>query len=260
MYLPSLLWGTFHLSKLTGQKIPVIMIISLLIKTVHRDPNDMHEGNGVSTKTLGKKRFSLSKWLVRLWSGRSVLTFGKGPKGASLKVIVYCQFNKAYKTCDEYVWQSFYNHYSDIFISIILHIPSEEVWKILVEIRSCKNWIFCYPDFVQIVCHAYCHQPRTAFCWHFGKFFCIVGWRRLKYKQIFRWDKLVELFSLTDTSLNIKWGTVHKNLPFFLYSYNSFINVIVFTMVVKFEFHIQLQRLSNHPLIHHLHIDHNAPW
>lgn len=24
-------------------------------------------------------------------------------------------------------------------------------------------------------------------------------------------------------------------------------------MVVKFEFHIQLQRLSNHPLIHHLH-------
>ena len=97
------------------------------------------------------------------------------------------------------------------------NIPSEEVWKILVEIRSCKNWIFCYPDFVQIVCHAYCHQPRTAFCWHFDKFFCIVGWRRLKYKQIFPWDKLVEPFSLTDTSLNIKWGTVNKNLPFFLY-------------------------------------------
>ena len=218
MHPPSLLWGTFHLSKLTGQKIPVIMIISLVIRTIHRDPKWHARRNGVSTKTLGKKRFLLSKWLVRLWSGRSVLTFGKGPKGASLNVIVYCQFNKAYKTtCDEYVWHSFYNHYSDIFISIILHIPSEEVWKILVEIRSCKNWIFCYPDFVQIVCHAYCHQSRTAFCWHFDKFFCIVGWRRLKYKQIFPWDKLVEPFSLTDTLLNIKWGTVHKNLPFFLY-------------------------------------------
>ena len=83
-----------------------------------------------------------------------------------------------------------------IFLFLLFYtkpnIPSEEVWKILVEIRSCNKWIFCYPDFVQIVCHAYCHQPRTPFCWHFVKFFCIVGWRRLKYKQIFRWDKLVE--------------------------------------------------------------------
>ena len=108
-----------------------------------------------------------------------------------------------------------------IFLFLLFYtkpnIPSEEVWKILVEIRSCKKWIFCYPDFVQIVCHGYCHQPRTAFCWHFDKFFCIVGWSRLKYKQIFPWDKLVEPFSLTDTLLNIKWGTVHKKLPFFLY-------------------------------------------
>ena len=38
------------------------------------------------------------------WSGRSVLTLGKRPKEASLKVIVYCQFNRANKTtCDEYV-------------------------------------------------------------------------------------------------------------------------------------------------------------
>ena len=37
----------------------------------------MNGGNGVSTKTLGKKRFPLSKWLVRLWSGRPVLTFEK---------------------------------------------------------------------------------------------------------------------------------------------------------------------------------------
>ena len=136
-----------------------------------------------------------------------------------------------------------------IFLFLLFYtkpnIPSEEVWKILVEIRSCKNWIFCYPDFVQIVCHAYCHQPRTSFCWHFGKFFCIVGWRRLKYKQIFRWDKLVEPFSLTDTSLNIKWGTVHKNIPFFRTD-NSFTHFIGFTIVAKFEFHIQLQRLPNH--------------
>ena len=132
MHPPSLLWGTFHLSKLTGQKIPVIMIISLVIRTIHRDPKWHARRNGVSTKTLGKKRFLLSKWLVRLWSGRSVLTFGKGPKGASLNVIVYCQFNKAYKTtCDEYVWHSFYNHYSDIFISIILHKAKHTIWRSL---------------------------------------------------------------------------------------------------------------------------------
>lgn len=54
MHPPSLLWGTFHLSKLTGQKIPVIMIISLVIRTIHRDSKWHARRNGVSTKTLGK--------------------------------------------------------------------------------------------------------------------------------------------------------------------------------------------------------------
>ena len=34
----------------------------------------MHEEDGVSTKSFRKKHFSLSKWLIQLWSGRSVLT------------------------------------------------------------------------------------------------------------------------------------------------------------------------------------------
>ena len=32
------IWGTFHLSELTGQKIPVKMIILLLIKTIQSNP------------------------------------------------------------------------------------------------------------------------------------------------------------------------------------------------------------------------------
>ena len=67
----------------TGQTIPVIMrfhFLSKLSSQVGQILNSMHEGDGVSTKTRGKKHFSLSKWLVRLWSSRSVLTFGKRPK------------------------------------------------------------------------------------------------------------------------------------------------------------------------------------
>ena len=80
-------------------------------------------------KLLEKSIFH-SKWLVRLWSGRSVLTFGKRAKGSLLKVIVYCQFNKANKsTCDQYVWHSFYNHCSYIFIFIILHKAKHTIWK-----------------------------------------------------------------------------------------------------------------------------------
>ena len=75
--------GAFHLSELTRLTIPDFMRISLSIKLsgqISQILNSMHEGDGVSTKTLGKKHFSLSKWLVRLWSGRPVLTFGKRPK------------------------------------------------------------------------------------------------------------------------------------------------------------------------------------
>ena len=48
------------LLELTGQTIPVIRRISLLISKLSdgQIPNSMHEGNSVSTKTLGKKRFS----------------------------------------------------------------------------------------------------------------------------------------------------------------------------------------------------------
>ena len=56
--------GAFHLSELTGQTIQVIMRISLLIKSIQPDLSilkSMHEGDSVSTKTLGKKHFSLSK-------------------------------------------------------------------------------------------------------------------------------------------------------------------------------------------------------
>ena len=56
--------GAFLLSELTGQTIPVIMRISLLINTIqpaHSILKSMYEGDSVSTKTLGKKHFSLSK-------------------------------------------------------------------------------------------------------------------------------------------------------------------------------------------------------
>ena len=265
MYPPSLLWGTFHLSKLTGQKIPVKMIILLLIKTIQSNPKWRARRKWCFKKNSWKNAFFIVKMTGQangpagqFWLSESAQ---RRPHWKLLCTVNSTKLTKQHVTNTS---DATFITIATIFLFLLFYtkqnIPSEEVWKILVEIRSCKNWIFCYPDFVQIVCHAYCHQPRTTFCWHFGEFFCIVGWRRLKYKQIFRWDKLVEPFSLTDTSLNIKWGTVHKNLPFFLYSDNSFINVIVFTMVVKFEIHIQLQRLCNHPLIHHLHIDHNAPW
>ena len=71
-------WGAFHSLELTGQQtIPTIMRISLLLKT---NQLSILEGDGVPTKTLGKKHFSFSKWLVGLWSGPPVLTFWKSPQ------------------------------------------------------------------------------------------------------------------------------------------------------------------------------------
>ena len=40
----------------------------------------MHKGDGFSAKPLRKKHISLPKCLLRPWSGRTVLTFGKHPK------------------------------------------------------------------------------------------------------------------------------------------------------------------------------------
>ena len=39
-HLHLLFWGAFHLSELTGQTIPVVMRISLLIKTIHPDQSN----------------------------------------------------------------------------------------------------------------------------------------------------------------------------------------------------------------------------
>ena len=45
--------GAFHLSELTGQAIPVVMKISLLIRAIQISQmlNSMHEGNHFSSKT-----------------------------------------------------------------------------------------------------------------------------------------------------------------------------------------------------------------
>ena len=75
--------GTFYLSELTGQDIPVVIRISLLIKDNHSDqsnPKYYAQRRSFFSKTSYKKPISLLKCLVRPWSGRPVLTFGKRPK------------------------------------------------------------------------------------------------------------------------------------------------------------------------------------
>ena len=62
------LQGAFHLSELTGQTIPIVMGISLLIKTIQPDqsnPNCMLEGERFSGNFFGKSRFHLQNH----WSG-----------------------------------------------------------------------------------------------------------------------------------------------------------------------------------------------
>ena len=65
--------GTFHVSELTGQAIPVVMKISLLMKTIQPDQSNPIK-DGFSKKKLWKKPISFANWLVRQWSCRSVLT------------------------------------------------------------------------------------------------------------------------------------------------------------------------------------------
>ena len=50
--------GNFHLLELTSQSLPIVMRISLLIKTSSQILNIMHEGDGFSTKALWKKLIS----------------------------------------------------------------------------------------------------------------------------------------------------------------------------------------------------------
>ena len=64
--------GAFNLSELTGQPIPLVMRISLLIKTNHTYQSIIrHKGDGFSAKPI-----SLLKCLVWPWSSQLVLTFG----------------------------------------------------------------------------------------------------------------------------------------------------------------------------------------
>ena len=74
-------WGAFHLSELTGQTISVITRISLLvtIQSDQSDPKSHAWRKWCFNKTLGKKHFWLSKWLVQLWYSQPVLTFGRCP-------------------------------------------------------------------------------------------------------------------------------------------------------------------------------------
>ena len=60
--------GAFHLSQLTGQPIPIVMRISLLIKNNHQDqsnPKYYVQRRWFFSKTSWKKRISLPKCLVR---------------------------------------------------------------------------------------------------------------------------------------------------------------------------------------------------
>ena len=84
----------FHLSELTGQPIPIIMRISLLIKLtiqISQILNIMHKEAGFSS---WKKPISLPKCLVRPWSDRPVLTFGKRPTIllSSTPTLTFCSF------------------------------------------------------------------------------------------------------------------------------------------------------------------------
>ena len=51
--------GAFHFPEQTGQTLPVVMRISILIKTIQPDQilKSMNEGDGFSSKTLGKSLF-----------------------------------------------------------------------------------------------------------------------------------------------------------------------------------------------------------
>ena len=75
--------GAFHLSELSGQPISIVMRISLLIKANHPDqsnPKYYAQRIWFLSKTSWTKLILLPKCLLRPWSGRPVLTFGKRPK------------------------------------------------------------------------------------------------------------------------------------------------------------------------------------
>jgi len=78
--------GTFHLSELTGQTIPILMRISLLIKTISQISqmlNSMCEGDGFQQEPFGKSRFHLlTDWssiglAIQFWQMESDPSFKK---------------------------------------------------------------------------------------------------------------------------------------------------------------------------------------
>ena len=71
--------GAFHLSELTGQLIPIVMGISLLINNNHPDqsnPTHYAQRRWFFSKSSWKRPVSFPKCLVWPWSGRPVLTYG----------------------------------------------------------------------------------------------------------------------------------------------------------------------------------------
>ena len=81
-------WGAFHFSELTGQTIPVVRRISLLIKTIQPDPSNPKyyaQRRSLFSKNSLEKPISSLKWLLQplAGSGLSVLTNEKHPKNAA---------------------------------------------------------------------------------------------------------------------------------------------------------------------------------
>ena len=78
-----LTYSAFHLSQPTGQTIPIIMRISLLIKTNQPDQSVKFWivciKETVFSKHSLKKPISFSNWPVRSWFGHPLLTFGNHP-------------------------------------------------------------------------------------------------------------------------------------------------------------------------------------
>ena len=75
---------------MTGQPIPIVMRILFFIKTNHPDqsnPKYYAQRRWFFSKTSWKKPILLLKCLVRPWSGRPVLTFGKRPKIMTLYIL-----------------------------------------------------------------------------------------------------------------------------------------------------------------------------
>ena len=82
----------FHLSELTGQHIPIVMRISLLIKTNHLDqsnPKYYAQKEMVFQQNLLEKAYFIVKMSGGPWSGSPVLTFGKSPKTEGLLPVAY---------------------------------------------------------------------------------------------------------------------------------------------------------------------------